>query len=133
MPFPRHLLQASTFRSEPLMVALAAVAIGMFVGTWVIGPVVTRGSTDAPAPPPQEHTTFEAMAARPDPMPYRTATPAFDMSGPPNYAAAARQKALAELGGQPVDGDGSEAAAPAPEPFSFRPSRSRAFDRHRVY
>ena len=133
MPFPRHLLQASTFRSEPLMVALAAVAIGMFVGTWVIGPAVTHGSSDAPAPISQERTTFEAMAARPDPMPYRTATPAFDMSGPPNYAAAAKQKALAELGGQSVDGDGSEAAAPVREPFSFRPSRSRPFDRHRVY
>ena len=133
MPFPRHLLQASTFRSEPLMVALAAVAIGMFVGTWVIGPAVTHGSSDTPAPTSQERTTFEAMAARPDPMPYRTATPAFDMSGPPNYAAAAKQKAQAELGGQPADGDGSEAAVPIPEPFSIRPSRSRSFDRHRAY
>ena len=130
MPLPRHLLQA--FRSEPLMVALAAVAIGMFVGTWVIGPAVTHGSSDTPPPASQERTTFDAMAARPDPMPYRTATPAFDMSGPPNYAAAAKQKAQAELGGQPMDGDGSEAPAAIPEPFSYRPARGRSFDRHGV-
>ena len=40
------------------------------------------------------------MVARPDPMPYRAPTPSFDLSGPPNYAAAAKEKAQAELGGQ---------------------------------
>ena len=40
------------------------------------------------------------MVARPDPLPFRTPTPVFDVSGPPDYAAAAKEKAQAELGGQ---------------------------------
>ena len=38
MRFPRHLLKGSTYRSEPLIAAIAAVAVGMFVGTWILGP-----------------------------------------------------------------------------------------------
>ena len=47
MRFPSHLLQTATFRSEPLLAAMAAIAVGMFVGTWIIGPAVTRDSADA--------------------------------------------------------------------------------------
>ena len=69
------------------------------------------------------------MVARPDPMPYRAPTPAFDTAGQPTYAAAAKEKAQAELGGQ-ID---PEAAVEAPS-YSMRSSRAyRAFDRHRVY
>ena len=65
-------------RAEPLMVAIAAVSIGMFAGTWIIGPSVSvglvfQGARDGEAP-----MTYEQMIARPDPFPYRTATPAFD-------------------------------------------------------
>jgi hypothetical protein len=132
MRFPQHLLKASTYRSEPLMAAMAAIAIGIFVGAWIIGPALTHNSPEAPAPaaPQRERTTFEDMVARPDPFPYRTPTPTFDMVGPPSYAAAAKEKAQAELGGQV---DPEEAAAEAPG-YPVRSSRAyRAFDRHRVY
>ena len=131
MRFPQHLLKASTYRSEPLIAAMAAVAVGMFVGTWILGPALTHNSPEAApaAAAPQERTTFEAMVARPDPMPYRAPTPAFDTAGQPTYAAAAKEKAQAELGGQ-VD---PEAAVEAPG-YPMRSSRAyRAFDRHRVY
>ena len=132
MRFPQHLLQASTFRSEPLMAAMAAVAVGMFVGTWILGPALTHHNPEAPAPAAQqqERATFEAMVARPDPMPYRAPTPAFDTAGQPSYAAAAKEKAQAELGGQ-VDPDEATVEAPS---YSVRSSRAaRTFDRHRVY
>ena len=129
MRFPQHLLKASTYRSEPLMAAMAAVAVGMFVGNWIIGPAITHNSPEETAPAAQqERTTFEDMVARPDPPPYRSPTPTFDTAGQPSYAAAAKEKAQAELGG-PVDPD---AAAEAPSnPVMSR--SSRAFDRHRVY
>ena len=129
MRFPRHLLQTATFRSEPLLAAMAAIAVGMFVGTWVIGPAVTSDSAEAPAPA-QQRTTFEDLVARPDPMPYRSATPAFDTSGPPGYAAAAKQKAQAQMGGQTAD-DGPISEAPRASRWSSR--NYPAFDRHRVY
>jgi hypothetical protein len=130
MRFPQHLLKASTYRSEPLMAAMAAVAVGMFVGNWIIGPAITHNSPEAQAPvAQQERPTFEDMVARPDPMPYRAPTPTFDMAGQPSYAAAAKEKAQAEMGG-PVD---PEAAADAPS-YPVTSSRAaRTFDRHRVY
>jgi hypothetical protein len=130
MRFPSHLLQTGTFRAEPLLAAMAAIAVGMFVGTWVIGPAITRDSAEAPAPTSQQRTTFEDMVARPDPMPYRAPTPAFDTSGPPSYAAAAKEKAQAEVGGQIVD-DGSIPETPRASRWSSRNYRN--LDRHRVY
>ena len=131
MRFPRHLFQAKTFRSEPLMAALAAVAIGMFVGTWVLGPAITHNNADVPASSAQERTSFDAMVARPDPSPYRAPTPAFDMTGPPSYAAAAKQKAQAEAGGQIADGDDPNGIVQeqAPDNAPNR-SRYRLPDRH---
>jgi hypothetical protein len=130
MRLPQHLLTASTYRSEPLLAAMAAVAVGMFVGAWILGPALTHNSPEPPAPAAQqERTTFEAMVARPDPMPYRAPTPTFDTAGQPRYAAAAKEKAQAELGGQ-ID---PEAAIEAPS-YSMRSSRAAPmFDRHRVY
>ena len=129
MRFPHHLLQASTYRSEPVMAAMAAIAVGMFVGTWVIGPAITHTSEDAPASPSisQPRPTIDAMLARPDPPPYRAATPAFDMSGPPTYAAAAKEQARAELGGQVAE---SDFAAQAPDRTPRWRGRYRQFDRH---
>jgi hypothetical protein len=96
-------------RHEAVAVAIAAIGVGMFIGTSIIGPLVSRGSTDKPVEL-NERTTFEAMMARPDPFPFRAPTPAFDMSGAPNYAAAAKEKAQAELGGQPSDNDAFQAS-----------------------
>jgi hypothetical protein len=131
MRFPSHLLSLSTFRSEPGLAALAAIAIGMFVGTWVIGPAVTRSTADSPSPAAQERVTFEEMVSRPDPSPYRSPTPAFDTSGPPNYAAVAKAKARGETGGSFADSGYS-----AEYRRDYRASSSgnyRAFDRHRIY
>ena len=83
----------------------------------MIGPAITHG-TDAPPQAAQERTTFEDMVARPDPSPYRAATPAFDISGPPNYAAAAKDKAQAELGGETADDE-----APPEPPSAHASSR----------
>lgn len=128
MRLPSHLLQPATFRSEPMMAAMAAIAVGMFLGTWVLGPAITYKSPDAPAQA-VERTTLQTMLARPDPMPYRAPTPSFDQSGPPNYAAIAKEKARAESGG-PSDGDWFDATSGI---RVSRPYRARAFDRHRFY
>ena len=115
-------------RAEPLMVAMAAVAIGMFVGTWIIGPSVSSGSlskergTEAPM-------SYEQMIARPDPFPYRTATPAFEQQAAPNYAAMAKQRAQSEYGGRMAD---SEAGDPW-QSLRGRPSRTVMPDRHAVH
>jgi hypothetical protein len=134
MRFPAHLLTASTVRSEPVMAALAAVAIGMFVGTWVIGPAISHHPETA-APAPQERTSFQEMVSRPDPMPYRAPTPAFDSSRPPHYAAAAKEKAQAELGGDVADADSFDRPRETrgDDSRSYRRSYYRPFDRHRVY
>ena len=129
MRFPHHLLTASTFRSEPAMAAMAAIAIGMFVGTWVIGPAITHDSPAAPSPAAQERATFEDMVARPDPSPYRAATPAFDIAAT-NYAAAAKEKAQAEVGGQTADSEAGAETRSVPRAWS---RNYRAFDRHRIY
>ena len=131
MRFPQHLLKFSTFRAEPLMAAMAAVAIGMFVGTWIIGPAITHNSPETPAPAAQQQrTTFEDMVARPDPMPYRAPTPNFDTAGQPSYAAAAKEKAQAEIGG-PVDPEAMVEEQPSYPVTSSRAART--FDRHKVY
>ena len=134
MRFPAHLLTASTYRSEPVMAALAVVAIGMFVGTWVIGPAISH-DLQSVAPAPQERTSFQEMVSRPDPMPYRAATPAFDSSGPPHYAATAKEKAQAELGGDVADADSFDRPPESrgTDSRSYRRSYYRPFDRHRVY
>jgi hypothetical protein len=114
-------------RAEPLMVAIAAVAVGMFVGTWIIGPLVSSGpmSKERGTEPP---LSYEQMLARPDPFPYRTPTPVIEQA-PTNYAAAARQRAQSEYGGQLAED------SDAPDPWQSRRSRWRASvpDRHAVH
>jgi hypothetical protein len=128
MRFPSHLLQPETFRSEPMMAAMAAVAVGMFFGAWVIGPAITYNNADSPAQAATERTTFQDMVARPDPMPYRAPTPAFDRSGPPEYAAIARERARTESG-DPADAGWFDSTGVR----GYRSSRARPFDRHRFY
>ena len=130
MRFPQHLFRASTFRAEPLMAAMAAVAVGMFVGTWIIGPAITHDSPEPSASVAKERTTFEEMVSRPDPFPYRAPTPAFDTAGQPSYAAAAKEKAQAEAGDQ------ADPEMMAEERPNYRMTTSRAartFDRHKIY
>ena len=131
MRFPSHLFQLSTFKSEPLLAALAAVAVGMFVGTWVLGPSISHNNADVPAlPPARQSTTYDAMVALPDPPPYRAPTPAFDMRNQPNYAEIAKQKAQAEAGGQFADTD--DPVQP-PDTRGYTRSRYRLPDRHTQY
>jgi hypothetical protein len=131
MRFPQHLLKTSTLRAEPLLAAMAAIAVGMFVGTWILGPAITRNSPDTPAPAVKERTTFEDMVSRPDPFPYRAPTPTFDTAGQPSYAAAAKEKAQAQVGSGQVDPEAVAEDAPSYPVTSTRPTRE--FDRHRVY
>ena len=80
--------------------AMAAIAVGMFVGNWVIGPSLSGD----PIEPAQlrsgksEREILQAAIARPDPFPYRTPTPGFDLRDAPRYGAVAKQQAQAELG-----------------------------------
>jgi hypothetical protein len=128
MPLPHRL------RPEPLLNAVAAIAVGMFIGCWVIGPALTYKSDATPQGTTKATSmTFEAMLARPDPFPYRTATPVFDSLYQTHYAEAAREKARAEIGSR-------TAASPWSE-FQTEPIQSpnharwhyRAPDRHAVY
>ena len=133
MRIPYHLLRSSTFRSEPLLAAMAAIAVGMFVGAWLIGPAITHRTDPATqmAAVSSDRPSFEDMVSRPDPSPYRAATPTFDTTNAPNYAAAAKEKAQAELGGEV---SGEDAALEQQQPSS---SRRRAYyptyDRHHIY
>jgi hypothetical protein len=127
--------------AEPIAIGIALVGIGAFIGAWVIGPALTHKTHGEPQAVYDRPLTYQQMIARPDPFPYRTATPEFDTSFKPQYAEMARDKARAELG----EGRATRAAAArdamdsfdaAPE---FAPSapaptyRYRPFDRHRVY
>jgi hypothetical protein len=102
-------------RAEPLMVAIAALAFGMFAGTWIIGPSVSGGSYSKERTTTETPLSYEQMVARPDPFPYRTPTPAF---------------AQAPAGPAPIV---RERMAEADEPWQSRRSRwSRTYvpDRH---
>jgi hypothetical protein len=111
------------YRHEAVAVAIAAIGVGMFIGTSIIGPLVSHDSSGRPADL-SAHTSFEAMMALPDPLPFRTPTPVFDVSGAPDYAAAAKEKAQAELGGQPSADDEGQA--------SDQPGRGRSHWRYRL-
>src|SRR5262245_18629930 len=77
-------------RAEPLMVAIAAVAAGMFIGTWIIGPMISSGPISKEHDSPETPLSYEQMIARPDPFPYRTPTPVVEQQAQTNYAAAAK-------------------------------------------
>ena len=116
-------------RAEPLMVAIAAVAVGMFIGTWIIGPMVSQGSTSKERDTTETPLSYEQMMARPDPFPYRTPTPTVEQPAATNYAATARQNAQSGYGEY-----GAEASSPA-DPWQGRRGNYRAAvpDRHAVH
>jgi hypothetical protein len=115
-------------RAEPLMVAIAAVAVGMFVGTWVLGPMVSSGSTSKERVN-ETPLSYEQMVARPDPFPYRTPTPVAEPQTQTNYAAAAKQRAQSEYVGHFAED------SQAVDPWQSQRSRWRASapDRHAVH
>ena len=128
MRVPYHLFRISTWRSEPLLAAMAAIAVGMFLGAWFLGPMLSHNNSDVPGSTARERMNYEQMVARPDPPPFRSPTPTFDSSNAPDYAAAARAQAQGQMSDLP-NGD-----ATATIPHGSGPARSRAqrFDRHGV-
>ena len=122
-------------RPEPWLNAMAAVAVGMFIGCWVIGPTLTRDSgAVARRSAKAEPMSYEAMLAQPDPFPYRTATPQFEDTGPTHYAEAAREKARAAFGRRTATEPWSALQDDEPSE-QRRPARQlyRVPDRHAIY
>lgn len=123
-------------RPEPWLNAVAAVAVGMFIGCWVIGPALTdKSGAPLPSVPKSEPMTYEAMLAPPDPFPYRTATPVFESADQTHYAQAARDKARAEIGGRRA-ADAWSQIQEHPQPYAGREQawpNYRVPDRHAVY
>lgn len=133
---PLLMPKLSRSRAEHIAVGIAIFAVGAFLGGWVIGPALSH---DVNAPVAKEQPmTYEAMLARPDPFPYRTATPIFDTSSEPNYGAQAREQARAELGGRRTaqsawSGAWSESLPNQADEAPRAAVRYRIPDRHAVY
>jgi hypothetical protein len=114
--------------SETVMIGLAAVGIGILLGIWVAGPALTGTATVASDPTMRSiPMSYNDMIGRPDPHPYRTATPAFD-TGRVDYAAAAKARAQAETSGQAATRD--NATDPWDRQTGRAASRSYVPDRH---
>ena len=114
--------------------AMAAVAVGMFVGTWVIGPAFSSDPIDHEPlrSAKAERQMLLAATGRPDPSPYRTPTPAFNMPDTPRYGMLAREQALAALGVRGERRDTTLAGYSddaAPEPYDNSPWQSFAAPR----
>jgi hypothetical protein len=116
--------------TETVMIGLAAVGIGILLGIWVAAPALTGTATEASNWAMRTiPMSYNDMIARPDPHPYRTATPSFDAGGRIDYAAAAKARAQAETSGQTTTRDG------AADPWDRQNGRSvsRSYDRHSVH
>jgi hypothetical protein len=125
--------------------AMAIVAIGMFVGTWIIGPLMSSDAATHVAlnSAAEERTMINAGMARPDPSPYRAPTPAFEAPAETHYGKLAKERALAVLG--PRRGESNAEAdaenAQALDEWQERPrhrSRYRSwrydrYGRHSIY
>jgi hypothetical protein len=150
MPSPMLGHQRSKFGTPAGLIAVAALALGVLLGHWVIGPAVSNDRVDRPPLPSAklERAMIDAMSARSDPSPYRTPTPKFDVKDAPHYAALAKEKAQAAIGprspGHAAASDGAEEAhearfdlpTQAREAFGYasdgapQPSPYRRLDRH---
>jgi hypothetical protein len=121
---------SSPRRAEHIAIGLAIFGIATGIGAWVIGPSLTHKSA-APQAVMEKQMTYRAMLARPDPSPYGAPTPAFDTSDAPHYAAMARDKARAELGGHRTTEAAAADVPPEGNPYGYRASpRYRTIDRH---
>jgi hypothetical protein len=97
---PRLRVRPVAFHGTAILIAVAALGLGAILGNWVIGPAVSDNGLVRPPlhSAKLEKAMIDAMSARPDPSPYRTPTPKFDVKDAPHYAEIARDRALAELG-----------------------------------
>jgi hypothetical protein len=91
----------------------------MFVGTWIIGPSLSNGTTEYGKlrSAKEERAAFESAVARPDPSPYRYPTPTINAGGPPAYGKIAKMRAQSEYPASP-SGEDLNIAARADEAFS---------------
>jgi hypothetical protein len=141
MRYPVQTLDTPRPCIEAIMVGLGAVMAGLLIGNWVIGPALSHKTPRAPVAT-EARLSYQDMIARPDPSPYRAATPLFDMSAQPHYGAMAREQARAELhrhsfaGGaavhvaeEPVEIGRSQARSQASYPQAYYP----VHDRHGIY
>ena len=146
MPSPMLRHQRSKFAT--LAGLIAALAVGAALGNWVIGPAVSNDRIDRPPLPSAklERAMIDAMSARPDPSPYRTPTPKFDLPAAPQHAELAQKKAQAALvwrssGHGTLEGADArqvylDLPTPAREAFGYAPERApqpspyRKLDRH---
>jgi hypothetical protein len=114
--------------SEIVMVCLAAVGIGILLGIWVAAPALTGSGTSVALDPRSIPMSYNDMIARPDPFPYRTATPTFDTSGRIDYAALAKARAQAEHSGRAAGRD--DVTGPSDRQTGRTSWRSYVPDRH---
>ena len=114
------------------MLGLAAIGIGILAGVWIGGPALTGDGTRLASDPVTRWIpmSYNEMIQRPDPSPYRSATPTFDTSGQIDYAASAKARAQAETRGQSARDDGDR---PISEQQSGRAASRSTMDRHAVH
>jgi hypothetical protein len=113
------------------MLGLAAIGIGILAGIWIGGPALTGDGTKLASDPVTRWApmSYSEMMQRPDPSPYRSATPAFSASGQIDYAAAAKARAQAETSGQGARDDWDRTIS---ERQSGRATSRSYMDRHAV-
>jgi hypothetical protein len=80
--------------------AMAAIAVGMFIGNWVIGPALSGDPAEHAKlrSAKFERAELRAAAARSDPSPYRTPTPDFGVPEAPQYGKFAKEQARTAFG-----------------------------------
>ena len=115
--------------AEIAMLGLAAIGIGILAGIWIGGPALTGDGNRHASDPVSRWVplTYGEMISRPDPSPYRSATPTFDAGGQIDYAASAKARAQAETSGQGARDDWDR---PMSERQTGRATRTP--DRHAV-
>jgi hypothetical protein len=127
---PLSWLRHPTLKEGLWLNAMAAVAVGMFVGAWILGPAISTGPSESTKlrSAQEEKAALANTAARPDPSPYRSATPAFDVPDAPAFGKLAKERAQAALErGVPLDDEVDRQR----RDWSFRGSGNyRQVDRH---
>ena len=117
--------------AELAMLGLALVGIGILAGIWVGGPALTGDGTKLASDLVERWIpmSYHEIISRPDPSPYRSATPAFDTKGQIDYATSAKTRAQAETNGQGTRDDWDRSIS---ERQSGRGFSHSYLDRHAV-
>jgi hypothetical protein len=132
------------------VIAVTSLTVGVVIGVLAIVPALSE-LTPSDASPRWDTSRFERLVLdvnAPDPRPYRTATPAYDMSTPPGYGAIARAKARGaterraapaarankRLSRPQINKDAADAFALSAPPSPFADGSShRRRDRHTIF